>query len=107
MIHPTMEQLAVQDLKAIGASFSQLITATMISRLVLNLRTSSSGLAPGEYPVLTPAAPMKFMERTIGNLGEDLDTILDHDLESSKATSGTDDSFPLVDMGRSQQISRV
>ena len=50
---------------------------------------------------------MKFMERTIGNLGEDLDTILDHDSESIKATSGTDDSFPLVDMGRSQQISRV
>ena len=95
-----MDQLAVQDLKAIGAPFSQLITATMISRLVLNLRASSSGLAPGQHPLSTPAAPIRFMERTIGNSGEDLDTILDHDSESSRATGGTDDSFPLVDIGK-------
>ncbi|KAF9445267.1 hypothetical protein P691DRAFT_735258 [Macrolepiota fuliginosa MF-IS2] len=34
--------LAAPDLKAIGASFSQLITCTMISRLVLNLRSVST-----------------------------------------------------------------
>jgi len=34
--------LAEPDLKAIGASFSQLLTSTMISRLVLNLRSASS-----------------------------------------------------------------
>ncbi|KAF9458942.1 hypothetical protein BDZ94DRAFT_1312843 [Collybia nuda] len=65
--------LAVDDLKAVGASFSQLITATMISRLVLNLRSSTE--LPSEDPTNTyiPRGPMKFMTRTIGNLGEDLE----------------------------------
>ncbi|XP_006459595.1 hypothetical protein AGABI2DRAFT_177475 [Agaricus bisporus var. bisporus H97] len=35
--------IAEPDLKSIGASFSQLLTCTMISRLVLNLRSLSDG----------------------------------------------------------------
>jgi hypothetical protein len=69
-------QIAPLDLKAVGASFSQLITAVMISRLVLNLRQSS---APTEEYSGSSAfnAPKRivdqsFMTRTIGNLGEDL-----------------------------------
>jgi len=96
--------MAVQDLKAIGASFSQLITATMISRLVLNLRTPPSSFVSGEYP--TPAGPMKFMERTIGNLGEELETILDHHSNPSSAATGTDE-VSLVNIRSQDTISRV
>jgi hypothetical protein len=95
IVNETVGKLAVNDLKAIGASFSQLITATMISRLVLNLRSSSSCLPPGEYAGPTPITPIKFMERTIGNLGEDLETVFDH-ISSSTVT----DEIPLRDFGR-------
>jgi hypothetical protein len=72
-------KLAVEDLRAIGASFSQLITATMISRLVLNLR-SVSDFSSNEYRAgRTTNAPMKFMTRAVGNLGGELETILDHE----------------------------
>lgn len=37
-----MVKLAPLDLKVIGASFSQLLTSTLISRLVLNLRSISA-----------------------------------------------------------------
>ncbi|KAJ3502187.1 hypothetical protein NLJ89_g8998 [Agrocybe chaxingu] len=74
--------LAEDDLKAIGASFSQLITAVMVSRLVLNLRSSSS-ITPYSTSVvsaydshpgrLNAHAQDSFMTRTLGNLGEELD----------------------------------
>ena len=72
------------DLKAIGASFSQLITAVMISRLVLNLRVGSS--AEEDYSTHNSEiddfrhakgstayhSRVSFMTRTIGNLGADI-----------------------------------
>jgi len=54
--------LAADDLKAIGASFSQLITATMISRLVLNLR-SSSAIPPRDVDA-SRTSTMKFTAQT-------------------------------------------
>ncbi|KAF5380188.1 hypothetical protein D9615_006187 [Tricholomella constricta] len=66
--------LAPDDLKAIGASFSQLITSTMVSRLVLNLRSSSVlNMEEGA----TQPKTMHFMARTIGDLGEDMETKFD------------------------------
>ncbi|KAF9449493.1 hypothetical protein P691DRAFT_727899 [Macrolepiota fuliginosa MF-IS2] len=56
--------LAPPDLKAIGASFSQLLTCTIISRLVLNLRSISrdgmhTTMEPGadEIAFYTPTCP--------------------------------------------------
>ncbi|PPR07614.1 hypothetical protein CVT24_004167 [Panaeolus cyanescens] len=70
---------AVDDLKAIGASFSQLITATMISRLVLNLRSiSDTKNVHSTYPsTLAPLRGVKtpedtFVGRTLGSLGAEL-----------------------------------
>jgi hypothetical protein len=100
----TLGKLAVNDLKAIGASFSQLITATMISRLVLNLRSSPSGLPPGEHAGQTLIAPIKFMERTIGNLGEELET---EGFDHNSSSTGTDDEIPLRDFGKSRNVRHV
>jgi hypothetical protein len=70
-------KLAVGDLKTIGASFSHMLSSTMISRLVLNLRSVSNSTidVPFDGPMATTS--MKFMARAIGNLGEELETILD------------------------------
>jgi len=61
--------LAPGDLKAVGASFSQLITATMISRLVLNLRSVRAGhntdLETRNRGIIT------FVARTINQLSDD------------------------------------
>lgn len=62
-------------MKAIGASFSQLITSVMVSRLVLNLRSLSSpelrmSISDGDRDGAFKALAL----RTIGNLGEDFDT---------------------------------
>ncbi|EDR04975.1 uncharacterized protein LACBIDRAFT_330209 [Laccaria bicolor S238N-H82] len=76
------DTLGPSDLKAVGASFSQLITATMISRLVLNLR-SLSYVSDGHDAALLPSRNIDthknaFVARTIvGNLGEDMETFLD------------------------------
>lgn len=77
--------LGPSDLKAIGASFSQLITATMISRLVLNLK-SLSYVSDSQQEAAVPlqfSDPHRdisaFVARTIGNLGEEMDTFLDYD----------------------------
>ncbi|TFK35106.1 hypothetical protein BDQ12DRAFT_635344, partial [Crucibulum laeve] len=71
--------LAVEDLKAIGASFSQLLTATLISRLVLNIRSLS---APRSDTFVNSnhlnGETHTFMERAVGNLGNDMDSFLDH-----------------------------
>lgn len=68
--------VAAEDLKAIGASFSQLITSTMVSRLVLNLRSASTLSSQDDHKT-----SRTFMDRTIGNLGEDveLETIIDQE----------------------------
>ncbi|KAF9051461.1 hypothetical protein BJ165DRAFT_889726 [Panaeolus papilionaceus] len=42
--------LAPSDLKAVGASFSQIITSLMVSRLVLNLRAAPSASPTYELP---------------------------------------------------------
>jgi hypothetical protein len=73
-------KLAVNDLKAIGASFSQLLTSTMISRLVLNLRAVAESSLNPRFDGPTATTPMKFMTRAIGNLGGELETILDDEL---------------------------
>ncbi|RDB19733.1 hypothetical protein Hypma_013179 [Hypsizygus marmoreus] len=72
LIYFNLAQLAVEDLKSIGAPFSALITATMISRLMLNLRSSPTtrGLGTDTYQ---QKASIRFMVRTIGNLGEDIE----------------------------------
>jgi len=71
--------LAPLDLRALGASFSQLITSIMISRLVLNLRYAYSESDP--HSESGSASPINirrgnpeqsFLTRTIGNLGEDV-----------------------------------
>ncbi|KAF9466554.1 hypothetical protein BDZ94DRAFT_1306148 [Collybia nuda] len=74
--------LAPKDLKAVGAAFSKLITSTMVSRLVLNLR-SPSALAPSGHlsrgVQLTSGAHMKFVTLTVGNLGEEMQSSYDDD----------------------------
>jgi len=69
--------LAPLDLRALGASFSQLITSVMISRLVLNLRSvytntedDSDSASPIKIRRVIP--DQSFLTRTIGNLGEDV-----------------------------------
>jgi hypothetical protein len=72
-------QIAPTAVKAIGASFSQLITATMVSRLVLNLRSLSSSAEHFEedYAQDTfeqrppPNTPLDdtFFTRTVNDLG--------------------------------------
>ncbi|KAF4615904.1 hypothetical protein D9613_011367 [Agrocybe pediades] len=75
--------LAPQDLKAIGASFSQMLTATMISRLVLNLRSVSSSEISR-----SPQYMSSFVARTVIQLGEEMDL--------NSTTYGSDD-IPLKD----------
>lgn len=75
-------------MKVIGASFSQLITATMISRLVINLR-SAGVVRLREDSDFHRSAYMGFVSRTIGNLGEELDTIFESSIRySSTFTEG-------------------
>lgn len=76
LFNTLMYFLATNDLKAIGASFSHMLTSTMISRLVLNLRSVADS---SRFDGPTATRPMKFMTRAIGNLGEQLETILDDD----------------------------
>ncbi|KAH8829595.1 hypothetical protein DL96DRAFT_1064930 [Flagelloscypha sp. PMI_526] len=86
-------RLAVDDLKAMGASFSQCISSVMISRLVLNLRAvgetnasdtflgrrmqqyrSQSSSGGGSVPSggIAKASGNDFLTRTIGDLGQEL-----------------------------------
>ncbi|PPQ76081.1 hypothetical protein CVT24_003653 [Panaeolus cyanescens] len=72
-----------EDLKAVGATFSELITSVMISRLVLNLRATAS-LPPNSSSTGTRRHGTieldTFIARTIGNLGEDF--IMEEDREA-------------------------
>jgi hypothetical protein len=80
--------LAPEDLKAMGASFSQILTAIMISRLQLNLRRVSRPFESSVYPP-DRSGPIEFGARhtprhaasdkdtettffSIGNLGDEL-----------------------------------
>ncbi|KAF9455369.1 hypothetical protein BDZ94DRAFT_1327603 [Collybia nuda] len=67
--------LAVDDLKSVGASFSQLITATMISRLVLNLR--STGIALDGEATDPQMTSIKFMRQTLASLGGEVVSAFD------------------------------
>lgn len=97
---------AVDDLKAIGASFSQLMTSVMISRLVLNLR-SVGEQARNDGPTFVSQPTIKFMNRrvvksqeesfmtrTIGDLGGDLKSgfydVEEHEKWGDDTTRGTD-----------------
>ncbi|THH09835.1 hypothetical protein EW145_g1729 [Phellinidium pouzarii] len=64
--------IAPPDIQAINATFSALITAVMISRLMLNLRSASEN-STSIPPYLHTQTRMKLSETLIGNLGEDLD----------------------------------
>ncbi|KAF8164769.1 hypothetical protein B0H34DRAFT_210510 [Crassisporium funariophilum] len=90
------------DLKAIGASFSQLITATMVSRLVLNLRSASSPTshpsAHGSSYNRRHARENSFVTHTIvGNLGADFDTF-DSDISRIERYDGNTGRFSMRPM---------
>ncbi|KAF9479520.1 hypothetical protein BDN70DRAFT_921181 [Pholiota conissans] len=84
--------LVVEDLKAMGASFSQIMTSILISRLQLNLRNSQNEGSNINLPSGQRTLRLSFVKNapntstffTIGNLGEDmegsfLDTITERD----------------------------
>lgn len=98
--------LGPPDLKAVGASFSQLITATMISRLVLNLRSLSYVSNSQQEPAvpLRSSDPHRdisaFVARTIGNLGEEMDTFLDDDDDTLRLVGPKGrEKIPLQNLG--------
>ncbi|CAA7261274.1 unnamed protein product [Cyclocybe aegerita] len=74
--------LAPEGLRAIGASFSQLITALMVSRLVLNLRSNPSS-EEDEHSVSYNVrfggtgkdTVSTIWARTLGDLGEDVEDV--------------------------------
>jgi len=78
--------LAVQDIKSIGASFSQVITSVMVSRLVLNLRSAGR---------VTCNRPTKFMSKTIGNLGEHV-----YPPHNSSSSDYQTTNIPILDITR-------
>ncbi|KAF8526917.1 hypothetical protein BU17DRAFT_61894 [Hysterangium stoloniferum] len=72
---------ATEDLKAIGASFSQVLTSIMVSRLVLNLRNfrPEYEVASGRYqahahPRSTDTQGTSRIDNVLGILGEEADT---------------------------------
>ncbi|KAF8151586.1 hypothetical protein B0H34DRAFT_801292 [Crassisporium funariophilum] len=102
--------MSPEDLKAVGASFSQLITAVMVSRLVLNLRPRSpsrsyttmsnagdtTGLGSSFIGHINQTRDNSFMSRTVlGNLGADCDNF------------DTDDSYQDVDMLSSERETTI
>ncbi|KAG7096412.1 hypothetical protein E1B28_003852 [Marasmius oreades] len=102
MINVIIYQLAVEDLKAIGASFSQMITSVMVSRLVLNLR--GVGEQPRPRPNLRSAQqPNDIMTRTIGNLGEEFRTWKE-DISSGWSHLATSGARTLVEEGNALEM---
>ncbi|KAF8959372.1 hypothetical protein BDZ97DRAFT_1761410 [Flammula alnicola] len=101
--------LSPADLKAVGASFSQLITAVMVSRLVLNLRYGSSfeDVTPTEASGFEYVQSrgryreQSFLTRTIGNLGEDLGASTTDDLRAEKF------EIPLTSMALRRQLDTI
>jgi len=92
-------QLAPLDLKAVGASFSQLITNVMISRLVLNLRLMSTEHYSGSsgYKMHRGIVDQSFLTRTIGNLGEDM---IDSGYHPQSNATGKEPEIPLVNISK-------
>ncbi|KAJ7634564.1 hypothetical protein FB45DRAFT_1025499 [Roridomyces roridus] len=104
---------AVQDMKAAGASFSQIMTAIMISRLHLNLRRGSSrAVVTSELPMMSFATRAGYSSRrtsktiggdttffSVGNLGGEMEgTIFDvdnnDDTKSAKFSDGKHSRAP-------------
>jgi hypothetical protein len=87
--------LAVEDLKAAGASFSQIMTSILITRLQLNLRRDGSGgftiSGSGRIPLAAPhfksSQPENTTFFTIGNLGADLEGTFFLDRDGNDAQS--------------------
>ncbi|KAF9475915.1 hypothetical protein BDN70DRAFT_883128 [Pholiota conissans] len=101
-LNTMMYFLATEDLKAIGASFSQLITALMVSRLYLNLRQNHSEFSELPYDEETIDGVelrvrsrrnrgQSFLTQTIADLAEDLDSgyYPDRDDKNSGDDKGT------------------
>jgi len=90
------------DLKFLGASFSQLMTAVMISRLVLNLRSVSTEHHPHSPGMHRDIPDQSFLTRTIGNLGGDMF------VSGYSTTPGEDkpeSEIPLADVARRSEFS--
>lgn len=96
--------VAAPDLKAVGASFSQLLTSVMISRLVLNLRAvsnktanrTSTNLSTGIYTYPTTKIwhlETSFMDYAIGNLGEEF---VDPEPKAYSHCTMDDDDVPVI-----------
>ncbi|PPQ67323.1 hypothetical protein CVT25_005907 [Psilocybe cyanescens] len=128
--------LAFKDLKAVGASFSQILTSIMISRLQLNLRYNFNSedrltrIKPmfdpntaGRKPQTTPSIVFTSVldsdytnsrsndERsffTVGNLGSELQGPLEDDQSSSSSASQTviDSSAENVELSESPARGR-
>ncbi|KAJ7482292.1 hypothetical protein B0H11DRAFT_2232510 [Mycena galericulata] len=81
---------APTDLKAIGASFSQIMTAVMISRLHLNLRRGSSSNETTIYPA------MQFASRT-GT--QSLSTTRQHLISTNSTVKGDATFFSVGQLG--------
>ncbi|KAJ3513298.1 hypothetical protein NLJ89_g3026 [Agrocybe chaxingu] len=79
------------DLKAIGASFSQLITSVMVSRLVLNLRSVPLPSASGLYHATSYPMVASFLDLTLHHLGEEVDVLEYSDIEME----GTSERMPV------------
>ncbi|KIM42738.1 hypothetical protein M413DRAFT_444405 [Hebeloma cylindrosporum] len=97
--------LSPVDLKAVGATFSQLITAVMISRLVLNLRSVSTEYHSGSSGPNMHRPDQSFMTRTIGNLGGEMfvsggSTTVATEVAEDKLES----QIPLVKVSRNKDI---
>ncbi|KIM42725.1 hypothetical protein M413DRAFT_122455 [Hebeloma cylindrosporum] len=103
--------LAPVDLRALGASFSQMITAVMISRLVLNLRSVSTehhSSPPGPYqgPNVRGGIPdQSFLTRTIGNLGGDMAFSGYTTTTSGDSEGRLEAEIPLVNVSRRSDFS--
>jgi len=97
--------LAPLDLKAVGASFSQLITNVMISRLVLNLRSLSTEHYSGSsgHKMHRGVVDQSFLTRTIGNLGEDM---IDSGYYSQSDAKEKEREIPLVNISKRFDFSR-
>jgi len=105
--------LAPLDLRALGASFSQLITSIMISRLVLNLRSGySNSEYDSEYNTPSPINMRKgnpdqsFLTRTIGNLGENV--IVSGYTSTAEVAEDSEDKkdggIPLAKVSRASEV---
>ncbi|KAF8992611.1 hypothetical protein BDQ17DRAFT_1369325 [Cyathus striatus] len=98
--------LAVEDLKAAGASFSQILTSILITRLQLNLRRNSSGSLGSKgsdnrnIPVVMPNIKSTGQETTtfftIGNLGGELEGTFFLDSDMSKREDGEEYEMKLT-----------